>query len=138
MARSLVAGLALLLVVLCAEASAQLLECRGGHKPSQVAELMFGRTVGSRLAVSEGAWSLFVEREITPRFPDGFTVLDARGQWRNPASNRIIRQPSKIVRIVLPGNPEDVARLNEIVEAYKVRFKQQSVGVMMQGACASF
>ena len=99
---------------------------------------MFGRTVGSRLAVSEGAWSRFVEREITPRFPDGFTVLDARGQWRNPASNRIIRQPSKIVRIVLPGNPEDVARLNEIVEAYKVRFEQQSVGVMMQGACASF
>ena len=138
MARRPVAGLALLLVVLCAEASAQLLECRGGHKPSQVAELMFGRAVGSRLAVGEGAWSRFVEREITPRFPDGFTVFDAYGQWRNPTSKRIVGQPSKIVRIVLPGHPEDVARLNEIAEAYKVRFKQQSVGVMMQGACASF
>ncbi len=53
-------------------------------------------------------------------------------------SNRIVREPSKIVMIVLPGNPEDVARLNEIAEAYKARFKQQSVGVIMRGACVSF
>ena len=133
-----VAGLAVLLVVFSGSAGAQLLECRGGQKAAQVAELMFGRTIGNRIGVGERTWSRFVEREITPRFPDGFTVFDARGQWRNPTSNRIVREPSKIVQIVLPGTPEDVARLNEVAEAYKARFKQQAVGVIMRWACVSF
>ena len=34
--------------------------------------------------------------------------------------------------------PEDIARLNEIAEAYKARFKQQSVGVIVRPACVSF
>ena len=65
-------------------------------------------------------------------------MFNAAGQWRDRASNRIVREPSKIVQIVLPGNVEDIARLNEIAEAYKTRFKQQSVGVIVRPACVSF
>jgi hypothetical protein len=39
---------------------------------------------------------------------------------------------------VLPGQAEDIARLNEIVAAYKRRFKQQSVGMIVRPACVSF
>jgi uncharacterized protein DUF3574 len=115
-----------------------LLECRGGQRPTQVAELLFGRNVGKHLGVTESAWGRFVDREIVPRFPDGLTVYDASGRWRDRTSNRVVREPSKIVHIVLPGDPEDIARLNEIVEAYKARFKQQSVGVIVRPACVSF
>ena len=128
----------MLAVALSGSASAQLVDCRGGQRPTQVAELMFGRNIGNRIGVSEARWSQFVDREITPRFPNGLTVFNAAGQWRDRASNRIVREPSKIVQIVLPGDVEDVARLNEIAEAYKTRFKQQSVGVIVRPACVSF
>jgi hypothetical protein len=88
--------------------------------------------------VSESAWSRFVDREIIPRFPDGLTIFDATGRWQDRAANRIAREPSKIVEIALPGTPEDIVRLNEIVEAYKSRFKQQSVGLIVRPACVSF
>ncbi len=128
----------MLAVALSGSASAQLVDCRGGQRPTQVAELMFGRNIGNRIGVSEARWSQFVDREITPRFPNGLTVFNAAGQWRDRASNRIVREASKIVQIVLPGDVEDIARLNEIAEAYKTRFKQQSVGMIVRPACVSF
>jgi hypothetical protein len=118
-------------------ASAQTTECRIG-KSQQIAELMFGRNIGDRIGVSEAQWARFVDREITPRFPDGLTVFDTRGQWRDTERNRIVREPSKLVQIVLPGKVEDADRLNEIAAAYKSRFRQQSVGVIVRGACVSF
>jgi hypothetical protein len=99
---------------------------------------VFGHNIGGRTGVSESEWGRFVDREITPRFPDGLTVFTARGQWREPGSGKIIREPSKIVHIVLPGNAEDFTRLDEIAEAYKRRFSQHSVVVVVRPACVSF
>ena len=113
-------------------------DCRAGQKPAQVAELMFGRNVGARTAVSESQWSRFVDREIMARFPEGLTVYTTAGQWRDPASNRIMREPSKVVQIVLPGLDDDMTRLSEIAETYKARFKQQSVITIVRPACVSF
>ena len=132
------AAVLLLALVFTGGAGAQLVDCLGGQKPSQVAELMFGRKIGDRIAVSEVAWGRFVDREITPRFPAGLTVFNAAGQWQDKSKNRIVHEPSKIVQIVLPGDAEDITRLNEIAEAYKSRFKQQSVAVMVRAACVSF
>jgi hypothetical protein len=114
------------------------LSCHGAQQPKLVAELLFGRDIGKRVGVSETAWRNFVAHEITPRFPDGLTIVAATGQWRDPARNRIVREPSRLVMIVLPGNSDDQARLAAVVDAYKRRFQQQSVGVILQPACASF
>jgi hypothetical protein len=119
-------------------ASAQPLACSTPLKPQQVAELLLGRKIGDRLGVSETQFLNFLDREITPRFPDGLTVYDARGQYRDNERNRIVREPSKVVMIVLPGSPEDMARLGEIADAYKKRFRQQSVGIVLRQACVSF
>jgi Protein of unknown function (DUF3574) len=132
------AAILVLALALAGAAGAQSVDCRAGQRATEMAELMFGRNVGNRLAVSETQWSRFVDREIISRFPDGLTVLNAAGEWRDRASSRIMREPSKVVHIVLPGTPEDIARLNEIVEAYKRRFKQQSVVVIVRPACVSF
>jgi Protein of unknown function (DUF3574) len=129
---------AAVLMMLVTGAAAQPLACSTPQKPQQVAELMFGRKIGDRIAVTEVQWARFVDSEITPRFPDGLTVVDARGQWRDPDKNRIIREPSKLVTIVLSGKSEDAQRLTEIAEAYKKRFRQQSVGVIVRPACVSF
>ncbi|MGA8611156.1 MAG: DUF3574 domain-containing protein [Xanthobacteraceae bacterium] len=112
--------------------------CRGAQRSGQIAEFLFGRDIGNHVGVSEAAWTRFVGREITPRFPDGLTITDAIGQWRNPANGRMVREPSKRVEIVLPGRAGDEARLDAIVAAYKRRFHQHSVGVIVQSACVSF
>ncbi|MEA2987319.1 MAG: hypothetical protein QOG83_30 [Alphaproteobacteria bacterium] len=125
-------------VMFAAAAAAQPLACSSPQKPQQVAELMFGRKIGDRIGVSEAQWARFVDREITPRFPDGLTILDARGQWSDPDRKRIVREPSKVVTIVLPGKPEDGERLTAIVENYKKNFRQQSVAVIVRPACVSF
>jgi len=130
---------ALMMVLLLAgSADAQRVDCLGGQRPTQMAELMFGRNTGDRLSVKEADWSRFVDREIMSRFPSGLTMFNAAGQWRDEATGKIMREPSKIVQIVLPGQAEDMTRLNEIVAAYKRLFKQQSVGMIVRPACVSF
>jgi Protein of unknown function (DUF3574) len=133
-----VAAALTLVLPLSGGADAQLLDCLGGQRPTQVAELMFGRNIGGRLGVNEADWSRFVDREIISRFPNGLTVFNAAGQWRDEATNKIVREPSKLVQIVLPGQVGDIARLNEIVAAYKTRFKQRSVVMIVRPACVSF
>ncbi len=98
-----------------------------------VAELLFGR--GN---VSETAWDRFLANEVTPRFPDGLTVYDARGQWRNPQTKKISRDRSKVVMIAMPPADDNQTRLSAIIEAYKARFKQQSVGLILRPSCVSF
>jgi hypothetical protein len=112
--------------------------CHGAQRPGQVAELLFGRDIGNRVGVSEAAWRRFVAREITPRFPDGLTISNATGQWRDPASGKMVREPSQRVEIVLPAHADDETRLDAIAGAYKRRFHQHSVGVIVQSACVSF
>jgi hypothetical protein len=42
------------------------------------------------------------------------------------------------VEIVLPGNAEDEAQLEAVVDAYKRRFLQHSVGIIVRPACVAF
>jgi uncharacterized protein DUF3574 len=132
------AAAALLALALCGSARAQSIDCASGQQARQIAELLFGRKTGDRVAVSEARWSSFVDREITPRFPDGLTVLSAAGQWRDPDRKAIVHEPSKLVQIVLPGRADDLDRLRAIAQAYKDRFHQQSVGLIVRPACVSF
>jgi len=127
----------LTLSYLVTTASAEEPACPPGTAPHTVAEVLFGRNIGEVPGVSEEAWSRFVDEEITPRFPDGLTVIDSIGQWRNPASGRIVREPGKILRIILT-EPTAMPKLAEIAAAYKRRFHQQSVIVMLTRACAVF
>jgi Protein of unknown function (DUF3574) len=114
------------------------LSCSGTQRPKQVAELLFGRDIGHRLGVSESAFARFVAREITPRFADGLTIIDAIGQWRDPAGGALVREATKQIEIVLPGDADDQARLDAVAAAYKREFHQHSVGVIVRPACVSF
>jgi hypothetical protein len=112
------------------------LDCPPGTSARRVAELVFGRNIGGRLGVSEADWQRFVDSEVTPRFPSGFTVTDGRGQYRD-SSGRIIREPSKVLTIAL-SNEEERGRLGQIAEAYRRRFSQESVLTILRPACIAF
>ncbi|MBK8150387.1 MAG: DUF3574 domain-containing protein [Acidobacteria bacterium] len=45
-------------------------------------ELYFGFDRKEQTQVSEDEWEKFLAEEVTPRFPDGFTVISAIGQYR--------------------------------------------------------
>ena len=46
-------------------------------------ELLFGTLRKDAAAISEDDWASFLAAEVTPRFPDGLTVLSGYGQWRS-------------------------------------------------------
>jgi hypothetical protein len=104
-----------------------------------VAEFFFGRDKAGRRVVSDAEWSDFLATVVTPNFPDGLTVFDGYGQWRNPASGIIGRSPGvKIVLIAVKRGPDVPARLTAVIDGYKARFQQQSVGLITRDSCAAF
>ena len=131
--------LALVLALLSPVAGyAQSLSCPKGLKSQAVAEMIFGRNIGEIAgAVSEEEWLRFVDEVVTPRFPDGLTVIDAYGQWWNPPEGRIEREPAKLLLVVLTREAAAPAPRRDRA-AYKRRFSQQSVIVMLRRACVTF
>ena len=65
--------------------------CPAGFEEFAEYRLFFGRNHRNLEVVSDTAWREFLAAEITPRFPDGLTVLDAAGQWRGGAMARRVR-----------------------------------------------
>jgi hypothetical protein len=130
--------LGLLIAALPPCAFAQPLDCGRGQDAGSVVELFFGRNIGKRLGVSEAAWSRFLAREITPRFPDGLTVINASGQWRDPVRSTIVHEPTKLVLIILRDAAAAQERVDAVVAAYKARFRQQSVALVVRPACVAF
>ncbi|MBI5321731.1 DUF3574 domain-containing protein [Bradyrhizobium sp.] len=134
--RAAVAGL--VLAAAPAGATTDSIPCDASLQARQVAQLLFGRNVEDRIRVSEADWSDFVAREVSPRFPDGFTVIDSTGQWRDARRGSILHEASKLIEIVLPGGGDDRVKIDAIAEAYKRRFEQQSVGLIIGPACVRF
>jgi hypothetical protein len=103
-----------------------------------VAELFFGRSIRGRAPLTEAEWSAFAADTITPNFPDGFTVFDGAGQWQNPKTGQIGRERTKILLVAAKRDPSLQSRLAAVIDAYKVRFHQQSVGIITRDSCGAF
>jgi len=91
---------------------------------------------GKQIATS--AWDDFVATTVTPLFPDGFTVYEAMGQWRERGSKVVGREPSKVLEVDQRDTRALRNKISEIRAAYQRRFHQQSVGLVTLPACGSF
>ena len=90
-------------------------------------ELYFGMDIQSGGVVSEQDWNEFVSTDITPRFPDGITILNGTGQYKY-ANGTIAIEPTKIVIIYFKEHAEEHDKaIDAIIESYKQRFHQESV-----------
>jgi hypothetical protein len=114
-------------------AAAQGLACTPPQKPMLDIELMLGRG-----KANEARWAQFLAREVTPRFPDGLTVYETTGQWRDPARNLVVRERSRVLRIIISADAPVRDKLDAVAGAYKKQFAQKSVGIVMRPACVSF
>ena len=111
--------------------------CPPGTEPFAEYRLFFGRSQGEVEVVNEEAWHAFLAKEVTPRFPDGLTVLDAVGQWRE-GSGAIVRERTKLLLVLAPPGEDAMRRTDEITNAYKRTFGQSSVLRVVTEACVSF
>ena len=103
-----------------------------------IAELFFGRGVAGRAPLTAAEWRDFAARVVTPNFPLGFTVTDGNGQWQDPRTGRISREPSLVLTIAAEPAGDLARRLTAIIDTYKAEFHQQSVGLVTTEACAAF
>jgi hypothetical protein len=92
-------------------------------------ELYFG--VGdldiSDNGMGEMRWRAFLDREVTPRFPDGLTVLNAYGQWLDHGKKEPSRLRSKVLVILHEDTPANRAAIDAIRLAWKSATHDQSV-----------
>jgi Protein of unknown function (DUF3574) len=88
--------------------------------------------------VSEAAWRDFLDKEVTPRFPAGLSVLDVYGQWENQGSTAPERLRSKLLVIDYADTPENRARIDAIRSAWKQRTGDVSVLMVTEPAEVSF
>ena len=112
-------------------------QCPAGTQRHAEYRLFFGRSRENVEVVSDADWRGFLAHEVTPRFPAGLTVLDADGQWRD-ASGAITRERSKVLLMLAEPGAEGMRLVEEIAEAYKRLFDQESVLRIVGTACASF
>lgn len=122
-------------LVACSDADAP--TCPEGTDHFVRYELFMGRSSQSVEVVDDEAWDSFLADTVTPRFPDGLTVFDARGQWRD-SEGLIQRERSKLLVILSPPGDDGMNLIDEISDEYKRRFSQESVLQVVTDACVSF
>lgn len=105
--------------------------CPAGQTPLRTAQLFLGAG-----APGDRDLRRFVDQEITPRFPDGVTVVDGGDQWKGSA-NRMIRQASKVVLVVLPAGGDSQGKVEAVRTAYRSKFRQDPPVVLPPPACVA-
>jgi hypothetical protein len=90
-------------------------------------ELYFGTEKPNGSAVTPQEFEDFVDEIVTPRFPEGLTLLSGDGQWRDSAGT-IIEEESNLLILLYPLDDEEAdGEIEQIREAYKDFFQQESV-----------
>jgi Protein of unknown function (DUF3574) len=106
-------------------------------KPFARTELFFGLSKPDGIEVNNVEFQRFLDREVTPRFPDGFTVISGQGQFKD-ASGLILKERSNLLILLYPISATSTQQIEQIRKAYVTAFQQQSVLRTDNLSCASF
>lgn len=115
------------------------LQCSGlaGAEAFARTELFFGLSRPGGV-VPEQDFKGFVDAYVTPRFPEGLTLISGVGQFRD-ASGTTIVEGSKLLILLYPRRDRDAdRRIEQIRSDYKRAFQQQSVLRSDDASCVSF
>lgn len=100
---------------------------KSGAMPFVRTELYFG-TARPDGVVTDAEFREFVDQHVTPRFPDGLTLIKGDGQFRSEGSV-LIKEQSFVLILFYPYGTRDecLRRIERIRFLYKQEFDQQSV-----------
>jgi hypothetical protein len=92
-------------------------------------ELFFGSDRENDPDVTEEQFRHFLDKTVTPLFPDGLTVLIGKGQFCCDGGGAIIQETSFVLILLSPLETikESGEKIEKIRDDYKTAFKQQSV-----------
>jgi hypothetical protein len=88
--------------------------------------------------VGDARWREFLDKEVTPRFPDGLSVLDVYGQWQSKTQTAPERIRTKLLVIDYPDTAENRAKIEAIRVAWKQLTGDDSVMRVTEPADVSF
>lgn len=111
--------------------------CRRGATTLSRLELLFGTGKKDGSEVSEIEWRDFLEKVVTPRFPDGLTVLSGYGQWHTD-EGRTDREGLRVLVVWYQHSKAEEEKIEAIRKAYRARFEQESVMRVDGISCVSF
>ncbi|MDU1063005.1 MAG: DUF3574 domain-containing protein [Leclercia adecarboxylata] len=133
----LVAG-AILLLAGCNAPSRSMEEntCKADNQMQQTT-LYFGLNRPAGEAITGQEWQQFVDQDVTPRFRDGLTVFDARGQWLGN-DGKVARESSKALMLIHGKDAQSESNIEALRGIYKQRFAQESVMRVDQPVCVQF
>jgi hypothetical protein len=112
-----------------------------GHAQGWVDTMLYfglGPADDATKGVSEAAWRDFLDKEVTPRFPDGLSVLDVYGQWQSKRETTPERLRTKLLVIDYEDTAENRARIAQIRASWKQRTGDESVMKVTVPADVSF
>ncbi len=113
---------------------AQTPTCAAQNRMTQTT-LYFGLNRPAGATITEQEWQRFVDNDVTPRFRDGLTVFDARGQWLGN-DGKVAREPSKALMLIHASDSEK--GIEALRGIYKSRFAQESVMRVDETVCVQF
>ena len=103
-------------------------DCAPPYASATLLEMHAGRSRENAPEVSDADLTRFFQEEAVPRFPEGFTIKDARGQWRDAKTGQSISERSVVFSVIVPGHASEArSKLDAMGLAYVRRFSQQAV-----------
>ncbi|EOW6722613.1 DUF3574 domain-containing protein [Cronobacter dublinensis] len=115
---------------------AQTPTCAAQNRMTQTT-LYFGLNRPAGATITEQEWQRFVDNDVTPRFRDGLTVFDARGQWLGN-DGKVAREPSKALMLIHASDSASEKGIEALRGIYKSRFAQESVMRVDETVCVQF
>ncbi|MBE1463036.1 DUF3574 domain-containing protein [Kibdelosporangium phytohabitans] len=122
--RTAIAGMvaALMLGLTAAGTAAPATVDKTPGEPYKRTELYFGGNKPDGSPITPADFELFLDKEVTPAFPDGLTWLEGHGQWKGG------KEDSYVLILLYPYDKRGASReIEEIRSDYKKQFQQQSV-----------
>jgi hypothetical protein len=110
--------------------------CNAGERPMVRDALYLGRNRPGG-TVSDAQWRTFVDDAVVPRFPDGFTVIQAEGHWRS-GSGAIEGEASQVLIVLHADDADSRAAVAALAADYKRQFQQEAVLRERSPACVTF
>lgn len=111
----------LLLIILVTAGGCREIPSSSWHRT----ELYFGLSQRGGQVISEADFSRFVAEQVTPRFPDGFTILQAEGRYLQDGVT--ISEPSRVIILFHPSSREVDQKIDALAREFARRYGQDSV-----------
>lgn len=105
--------------------------------PMTQTTLYFGLNRPAGPVISAAEWQTFVDQQVTPRFKEGLSVFDAKGQWLGN-DGKLARENSKALMLIHSPDAASEQNIEALRTRYKQQFAQDSVMRVDAPVCVAF